>query len=462
MRFVERLRPYSVVGTVIPCPSMTLEAGDHEPPVMEGAGEIVVQSATNFGFRLRGIPDDLGHAMRTLNRRRHDPYDGLLRERLRVTTQDGTVLHCGWTEPKVQVADTDRVWTIDGNFEDLTILEPGPCRPGTDAVFLLPAHHIGRIILRRFFGPEDADGRANHTMTVLGVEVTFALDDTAHLLTISAPGTPALIAGLAENWFGEPLRILFGQLVFPRYVSRAIGIQTMNCIRPTPKWSDASNACALWQGERSLIDREQFWESYGRLLAYIAAARDENGHPNFEANKITELYGEVIQAAHGSRWVWALTYASAAEGLIEIIYPDRKLRPDMAATEIEDLRAAIGRFKQHIDLWTGDPRLKEPAKAAASRMLEATARIGLRQLRDTGWVTPDQFTAWDKLRNHVMHGKLVSPYSSEEDDKLLLDLSGLLHALTKRIIAGVDPSTGAFAPSSSAPAGLGPGPGPGV
>jgi hypothetical protein len=78
-------------------------------------------------------------------------------------------------------------------------------------------------------------------------------------------------------------------------------------------------------------------------------------------------------------------------------------------------------------------------------------------LRDTGWVTPDQFTAWDKLRNHVMHGKLVSPYSSEEDDKLLLDLSGLLHALTKRIIAGVDPSTGTFAPSSAAPAGLGPG-----
>jgi hypothetical protein len=35
-----------------------------------------------------------------------------------------------------------------------------------------------------------------------------------------------------------------------------------------------------------------------------------------------------------------------------------------------------------------------------------------------------------KVRNRVMHGELVSPYSSEEDDQILVDLADLLRALT--------------------------------
>ena len=75
-------------------------------------------------------------------------------------------------------------------------------------------------------------------------------------------------------------------------------------------------------------------------------------------------------------------------------------------------------------------------------MLETSAAIGLRQLRDNGWITVDQYRAWKILRNNVVHGTLVSPYSSAEDDKLLLDLSGLLNAITRRVITGVDPATG--------------------
>lgn len=210
----------------------------------------------------------------------------------------------------------------------------------------------------------------------------------------------------------------------------------MNWVRPSPPWSRHADACALWQGQGALVDRDGFWASYARLLAYIASARE------FEANTITSLYVEVIQASGGSRWVWALTYASAAEGLVNLIFPRGSRRSDMDTAEVEKLKSEVERFKAHIDLWTGDPRLKEPAKAASSRILETSAAIGLRQLRSAGWVTADQYEAWRTLRNNVMHGALVSPYSSAKDDKLLLDLSGLLHALTRRIIASVEPSTG--------------------
>jgi hypothetical protein len=63
----------------------------------------------------------------------------------------------------------------------------------------------------------------------------------------------------------------------------------------------------------------------------------------------------------------------------------------------------------------------------------------LRQLVANGSVAKDEFDAWDKLRNRVMHGSLVSPYSTAEEDKLLLDLSRLFHSLTRRLLQDVDP-----------------------
>jgi hypothetical protein len=58
-----------------------------------------------------------------------------------------------------------------------------------------------------------------------------------------------------------------------------------------------------------------FWSTYTALLVHVALARDQLGNPNFEANKITRLYEECIQAASSTRWVWALTFASANEAL---------------------------------------------------------------------------------------------------------------------------------------------------
>ena len=92
-------------------------------------------------------------------------------------------------------------------------------------------------------------------------------------------------------------------------------------------------------------------------------------------------------------------------------------------------------FCEYVDAWPGtNAQLKKVATSAAYRTLDTSTVQALRDMRDAGDVTPDQFKARDKLRNQVMHGSLISPYSSAEEDKLLLDLAVLLHAVTRKLV----------------------------
>ncbi len=436
---VNRLKHLAEVGTVISCREMTLLAGDHDPPVVIGEGEITVTTATSFGYTIRGTPEDVGHALRSLRRIDANPYDGRLRERLTVITADGLAVMGGWTIPKVHLPNDGGPWIFTGEIDALSIHEQGVFEPGTEVAYLLPSQHRARIILRRFFPRQVCEQMPEMRLMVLGSEVVFTLDDESDLLLARASATEALPPTFTENWLGEPLRILFGQLIYPRFVARMSDTWFMGWVRPSPIWSQASDACALWQGEKELIDEEGFWQSYRRLLAYIASARTGDGNPNFEANKVTELYGEVTQAARGSRWVWALTYASAVEAMVKLLGLEGQPRADIDAAALAHLTEAVSDFRSYIDRWDGDPRLKEPAKNAAARMLKTSAVQGLRQLERGGWIAKHELNAWEALRNRVMHGSLVSPYSSAEEDKLLLDLAHLFHALTRRLLADVNP-----------------------
>jgi hypothetical protein len=166
---------------------------------------------------------------------------------------------------------------------------------------------------------------------------------------------------------------------------------------------------------------------YEALLSFVARARDKDGNPNFEPNKITELYEELIQASRGSRWVWALTFASTVEGLVRMIIPRGTKRPSADGNAIADL-------SKHIDQWKGDGHLRQVAKNAVARTAETTVVQALRDLRVAKVVTPDEVAAWEKIRNQVMHGSLVSRYSDKEEDQLLLRLAALTHALTKQVV----------------------------
>jgi hypothetical protein len=85
----------------------------------------------------------------------------------------------------------------------------------------------------------------------------------------------------------------------------------------------------------------------------------------------------------------------------------------------------------YAENWLGEPRLKEIAASAVHRTAEVSTRRALRDLNALGVLTAAQVSAWETLHNAVMHGSLMSPYSSEEDDARLLALASMMHALTR-------------------------------
>lgn len=428
---LERWRHLLVAPQTLICPKMTLNSGDHEPPIVEGSGEIRFVSPAEFEFTLNGTPADISYCLRQLNRQRDNPYDGLLRFRLVVKDAAGVEYAAGWTVPEL---NTDgELWVFAGESNGLVTQDEAtaPSLMGsTEARYLIPRHHVASLILARFVSTQTEVGyEPVHVLKIEGTTVRFHFDSAADLLTITTNGSDLLPLTFAENWLGEPLRILLGQLIFPRLVARNFPRgEAMVSVRQTPSWRRDSNWAALWQGEQALIAKDDFWRLYGELLTFIAKGGE------FEASKLTSLYEEVIQAARGSRWVWALTFASSVEGLVGMLIPKGAKRADANVTDIEAL-------VNHIKAWPGsDERLRQSAINAAHRTAEATPRFVLNELRKLGLVTSAEVKAWEKVRNAVMHGSLVSPYSSEEDDSLLLALASLMRALTRAVVAGTPPA----------------------
>lgn len=435
---LDQLMNLAEVGTVIACTEITLHGADHAPPIVVGTGEISVLTSTEFGYTIRGKPNDNCYALTSLRRIDADPYDGALRARLTVVTQDGLKLDGGWTIPKVHLEE-DGQWVFTGEIDSLSCDENGTFSPGTKVIYLLPQQHWSRIIFRCFFPPTANGELQKKNLVVLGSEVTLTLDDDADLLIIDAPESQFLIPAFAENWLGEPLRILFGQLIFPRFVLRQSEKWSMAWVRPSPCWKRDSDGCGLWQWPNDSANCNGFWETYRQLLALVVSARDKNsGNPNFEEHKLTGLYREIIQGSSSSRWVRALIYASAAEALLNMLGLVGNSRTDIVAADLEKLTETVTEFNEYIGKWGGCPDPVKPAQNAASRLLKMSPIQSLRHLRDTGGITQTEYNAWNNLRQRVMHGSLVSPYSSKEEDELFINLAGLFRVLTQRLLTSID------------------------
>jgi hypothetical protein len=410
-------------------------ARDHEPDLVIGSGELRTVSPTRFEYTLTGAPEDPGYVLQQLYRQREDRYDGLLRFRLVLEDQEGVEYAGGWTVPRVEPgADA---WTFEGATESLIGDGYTAATPtgSTEVRFQIPKDHRASLSLARFVSTRPEGGRASseYDLEVMGETVSFAFDVQASVLTITTPGSDIFPLTYTENWLGEPLRILFGQLVYPRLVARTRpeGDATL-FVRPSPSWSGDSDWTALWPGQHDGADKARFWTLYSALLAHVATART-GGHPNFEANAITHFHEEIIQAARGSRWVWALTLASSIEGLVTMLYPRGSQRDDV------DHEAGVALIC-HIRAWPGSPALKEAASRSVQRAAEVTVAVAMRALIVDRVITRDQMRAWQKIRNAVMHGNLVSPYSSQEDDETLVALADLMRALICRIVGVTPPS----------------------
>lgn len=429
MKAIDSLADLLRGPTTLKCPTMRLLARDPESVLAEGSGEIEVLADSGFRYHMVGKPPDLGHSLRALHRLRANDYEVRNHFRLEVTDDAGLEWQGGWTVPTIR--EDGGSWLLSGSIDLLSRDTFGPQteQPATEVRFLIPQEHPAREYLPMIFAetPTYPSAAPTFVLEVLGTPVAFSFDEEELVLSVSAPTSPSLSPPFAENWLGEPLRILFGQPVYPRLLERQLpGGRSALSVRRVVRWRRHSSWTGLWMENGQLVSASRFKELYCRLLSFVAKAG------SFESSTLTEFYEHVSDAADSSKWVLALTLASSIEGLGRMLVPRNSIRPDADPSAIESL-------VEHISRWRGLDRLKGTAINAVRRADVSSMRAGLLRLAGEGVGTRKQVASWENVRNRVMHGELVSPYSSKRDDRVLSDLAGLLHALTTAVV--FDPGT---------------------
>jgi hypothetical protein len=404
-------------------PNLTLRARDHDPPVLVGEGRISISDPARFPYTIRGRPADLAYAMDKFKHARANPYDTLAQFRIEGVDDSGAEWSGGYTHPD-RIEFEDDNWVLMGEAQRLlTDVKLPPTASGVELVYLAPRE----IWLGALMNEEGPSPLLTHAVDLFGSRIAFRYDPRGNLLFARAQTSSDLRHPFLENWIGEPLRILLGQLIYPRLSVRHFGDgRAMVALNPSPRYVRDAGFAALCPDVRDPNNREKFWGLYRKLLAMIARAE------GFEAHNVTRYYEEIIQAARGSHWVWALTLASASEGLARIIAPSLCIEDD------EALAKQIDAMVTYIRKGPGPKRLVQRATGSLHGLKATTAPVALRYLRDQGDILDAQYRAWRKLRNSVMHGDLVEPWPTAETDSLLADLAGLMHALTMRIATAVE------------------------
>lgn len=218
-------------------------------------------------------------------------------------------------------------WPLSGTLDSLTTDVSGPWVSPESSVELLFHPKVWLPMDKAMVTVTSVDGEevlrrhsaGQQVVDVLGTSVRFFYTPSCDALWATAETSSQLPHPHAENWFGEPLRVLLGQLIYPRLVARNFGDGTaFVCLRPSPRRFPDSGIASLF-GLDVLGAGSAFWDEYVRYLALVAEARDEKGNPNFQPHPVTRFYEEVIQATQGSRWVLCMTLASSAEGIARMM-----------------------------------------------------------------------------------------------------------------------------------------------
>ena len=396
----------TAVPRTIDCPEMRLlSSRDREPPILVGPGHIDIRSSTDIDFTMYAAPTDGGDAFRRLKRARENPYEVIDQLRLIATDYEGTEWACGWTRPELK-GFPKFCWPLTGRLTSLVTQATGPFVSQDSGVELVFQPKLDLPMNKTMVSISSLDGEeierrrspGQHTVRVLDSEIKFFYKPSDESLWVTAKTSDILTHPFAENWIGEPLRILLGQLVFPRLVARNLGDGTAQVwLRPSPRRFANSGLASLVGGALFGAPAE-FWDLYGNLLKLVAEARNEQGQPNFQPHRITRFYEEIAQATQGSRWVLCMTLASAGEGLAKLL-----MRP-----------------------------AQQDKKILSSHRRGITGYF--RKLVERGALQESNAQAWSAVRNEVMHGNLVSPWATEQEDKHIIALANLVHRLTHELI----------------------------
>jgi hypothetical protein len=415
-------------------PRMELISGrDWEPPVLVGHGEAIVRTPNSADFTLTGRATDDIDTFRRIRKAHSNPYDTFDQFRLTGVDDAGVEWSMGWTTPEV-VDVSGGTWVLRGavqqglstDVRNATVAD----RSSVENIIELAESHPMLPVIGGFTTPvgDGPSREREHRVDVLGTTISFSFRPQVRLIAISCPTSSELPHPYAENWLAEPFRIIFGQSIYPRLVARNFGDgRAMVSLRRSPAPIRGASFAALWASYDDNKTGESFWNLYCRLLTFIARARDERGHPNFQENLLTQHYEEIAQAARGTRWVWALTLASTVEGQAKMLVPAGTRRRNFDSSESE-------RLAEHIKLWPGSEDLKSQAIDAIKRTGFYTATRVLAELRANGVITSRELDSWKSMRNEVSHGTLISPWSQQEEDTKLQDLANLFHKLTTRIL----------------------------
>lgn len=449
---------------VMICPRMILEdSSDHGVALFEGAGRVVFHGFSSIEFEIdcRALRGDysVGY-LRSCMRSSRDP--GIFM-RLLLFDQTGREWNAGWIRPSCLSRHSEGVQTfvIRGHCsslltsvpaEQLTWWSDQKCG-GVELCYAVVPDELSAAL------PTDLQSQPEgvrqliprkRSLEVLGCEIELSLygslspvasaaqqrDLPAQLgMHIQAKTNASLNHPYLENWLSEPFTALFGELVFPRLMARHVLQGTRRgstiSVRVVPANAGALTrslgGCICELGRQGRYSGNAtptlMWDFYVRYVTHVASHQGADGRPEFEANPLTRMQYEVIQAAEGgSFWVLAVSLAIAVEGLVLMDPAFKHIPADFTAQEIQQAKSVVRSLPNSAMVTRLLNSLGQMKRASALRYL-------MRQ-QEMGNITSDQVQAWKDLRNRLVHGTLFAPWTPQEDRDKLRALSTLFYRLT--------------------------------
>ncbi len=427
-------RRFTTTPCLIECHKMEIfRALGSEPPLFSGPGCIDISSLTRIYFTMHATIESQD-ALHQLMSAQKNPYVMDEQLRLEATDYQGVKWLCGFTLPRLK--GVPKVGCpLTGQLASLSTIDFGDYVskiPSVELIFSpklqLPMEKIMESVTSiegKEINRTSSAGR--HSIRVLDSEINFFYPPAGDSLWITATTSEKIETPYAENWLSEPLRILLGQRAYPRLIARNHGDGTAQIgILPSPShYNDSSIASLVWGDPFN--NRTEFWDLYEKIILFFARSNAAQGKFATFPHLLTQYYDEIIDATQGSTWVHCLTLASAAEGIAKMLMKPEDLKSDFAEQDISDL-------KKLVNNWKGDPDLRSRVLNSISFCEKKSVGKYLKELTACGILKTENEKAWSSLRNVVMHGGLVSPWISEKEEKLLVDLADLVHRLTRKLI----------------------------
>jgi len=418
------------------CPVMTLHSSNADgEPLFVGPGYIEISSNTSMTYTVFATPIDFDRAFICLRKAQEDPYDESGHLRLTALDYQGVLWNCGTILPRLKDAPATG-WPLTGEVHSLSTIAKGPWvsgEPGVELIFnpapRLPMSEAmeavttvgGELLLTR--------RQAGHqNINALETTIRFGYSPENDSLQAMALSSKIFQAPYAENWIAEPLRIMLGQMIYPRLVARNLGDgSSIIWVRPAPTSRKTVSIAALMDADHYRTP-DEFWGLYTQILQLIATSVDEKGIPNFEPHPLTRYFEEIIQASQGSRWVWCLTLASVSEGLGKKLMKSSGPLDEFKSDDIQNLLV-------HVKTWAGDPKLQQRIVSEINRIGQKSVSGYFQMLVNQGILTRENKKAWASIRNSVMHGNLVSPWSTDQEDRQIIAIADLVHRLARELVS---------------------------